>query len=104
MPAEATISLSQPDNCKSTSKYYKEESTLHGQADLLHPLLEDRVSSGLTNDQVCPLHDHNADKEGCMASELHYLPLFIGLESRQSREHSDLLPLLSGAHTKFSRH
>lgn len=59
----------------------------HGQADLLHPLLEDRVSSGLTNDQVCPLHDHNADKEGCMASELHYLPLFVGLRSRQSREH-----------------
>lgn len=27
MPAEATISLFQPDNCKSTSKYYKEEST-----------------------------------------------------------------------------
>lgn len=60
---------------------------LHRWPYLLHPLLEDRIPSGLTNDQVRPLHNHNADKEGCMASELHYFPLFIGLGNRQSREH-----------------
>lgn len=80
------------------------EYILLGQPDLLHSLLEDRVSSGLTNDQVCPLHNHNADKEGSMASELHYFPLFVGLETKAESIGSNMLPLLSGTYTKFSRH
>lgn len=47
---------------------------------LLHPLLEDRVPSGLADDQVSPLHHHNTDEEGRMAGELHYLPLLVGLK------------------------
>lgn len=47
---------------------------------LLHPLLEDRVPSGLADDQVSPLHHHNTDEEGCVAGELHYLPLLVGLK------------------------
>ena len=46
----------------------------------LHPLLEDRIPPGLADDQVGPLHHHDADKEGCVAGELHDLPLFVGLK------------------------
>lgn len=45
---------------------------------VLHPLLEDRIPPGLTNDQVGPLHHHDTDKEGCVAGELHDFPLLIG--------------------------
>lgn len=45
----------------------------------LHALLEDRVPPGLTDDKIGPLHDDDADEEGCVAGELHNLPLLIGL-------------------------
>lgn len=45
----------------------------------LHALLEDRVAAGLADKEVGPLHHHDADKEGCVASELHHLSLLIGL-------------------------
>lgn len=44
-----------------------------------HALLEHRVPSGFADDDICPLHHHNADKEGCVARELHNLTLLIGL-------------------------
>ena len=52
---------------------------------LLHALLEHRVASGLTDDDICPLHDHNTDKEGCMAGKLHDLTLFIRLCRERNR-------------------
>uniref|UniRef100_A0A480H9S2 Sodium/potassium-transporting ATPase subunit alpha-1 n=1 Tax=Sus scrofa TaxID=9823 RepID=A0A480H9S2_PIG len=45
---------------------------------VLHPLLEDGIPPGLADDQVGPLHHHDADKEGRVAGELHDLPLFVG--------------------------
>ena len=45
----------------------------------LHALLEDRVTAGLADDEVGPLHDHDAGKEGRVARELHHLPLLVGL-------------------------
>lgn len=47
---------------------------------LLHSLLEDRIPSGLTDNQVCPLYHHNADKECCVASEFYNFPLLISLK------------------------
>lgn len=41
--------------------------------------MEHRVATRLADDEVSPLHHHNADKEGCVAGKLHHLPLFIGL-------------------------
>lgn len=46
----------------------------------LHALLEDREAAGLADDEVSPLHDDDADKEGRLARELHHLPLLIGLQ------------------------
>lgn len=45
----------------------------------LHSLLEDRVPPGLTDDQIGPLHDDDADEEGRVAGELHDLPLLVSL-------------------------
>lgn len=50
----------------------------------LHALLEDRVAAGLADDEVSPLHNHDAGKEGRVARELHHLPLLIGLGRRQA--------------------
>ena len=44
-----------------------------------HALLEDRVSAGLADDEVSPLHNHDADKEGRLACELQHLALLVGL-------------------------
>lgn len=49
--------------------------------DLLHSLLEDRVPSGLADNHISPLHNHNTGKEGRVARKLHNLPLFVGLEN-----------------------
>lgn len=45
----------------------------------LHALLEERISAGLADDEVRPLHNHNADEEGRLACVLHHLPLLVGL-------------------------
>lgn len=50
--------------------------------DSLHALLEDRVSPGLTDDQIGPLHNDNADKECRVAGKLNDLPLLVGLGNR----------------------
>lgn len=47
--------------------------------DSLHALLEHRVASGLADDDICPLHHHNAYEKGCVASELHDLALLVCL-------------------------
>ena len=44
---------------------------------ILHSLLEDRVSSGLTDDQICPLDDNNRHEESSMASVLQDLSVSI---------------------------
>lgn len=54
--------------------------------DLLHSLLEDRIPPGLADNQIGPLHNHNAGEECCVASELHNLSLFICL-----RKHNNVL-------------
>lgn len=51
----------------------------------LHSLLEHRVTPGLADDDISPLHNYNTDKEGCVACELHNLPLLICLMVRESR-------------------
>ena len=43
-----------------------------------HALLEDRKTSGLTDDQISPLDDNNGDKEGSVASVLQALPVMVG--------------------------
>jgi len=48
------------------------------QAVVLHALLEERQSSGLTDDQISPLHNHNGDEESCMAGVLQLLTLGVG--------------------------
>ena len=47
---------------------------------LLHSLCEERISPGLTDDQICPLHDHNTDKEGSVTSEFQDLALAVSLQ------------------------
>ena len=44
---------------------------------ILHSLLEDRVSSGLTDDKICPLDDNNRHEESSMASVLQDLSVSI---------------------------
>lgn len=46
---------------------------------LLHSLVEQRESPGLTDDQIGPLHNHDGHKESCVTSVLQDLPLVIGL-------------------------
>ncbi len=55
---------------------------------LLHSLLEDRVSSGLADDQIGPLYNYNTGEEGRVACELHNLPLLVRLR-RSRTQHSD---------------
>lgn len=45
---------------------------------VLHALLEERQSPGLTDDQIGPLHNHNGDKESCVAGVLQLLTLSVG--------------------------
>lgn len=45
---------------------------------VLHALLKEGIPPGFADDQISPLDDHNAGKEGCVAGEFNYLPLFIG--------------------------
>ncbi len=47
--------------------------------DSLHSLLEDRITPGLADNQIGPLHDHNAGEECCVARELYNLSLFVCL-------------------------
>ena len=45
---------------------------------ILHSLLEDRVSSGLTDDEIGPLDHHDGDEEGGVAGVLQDLPVGVG--------------------------
>jgi len=47
----------------------------------LHALLEDGVPARLADDEVGPLHHHDADEEGGVAGELHDLPLLVRLRA-----------------------
>ena len=42
-----------------------------------HSLLEDRVPSGLADDEICPLDHHDGDEEGSLAGVLQDLPVSI---------------------------
>ena len=44
---------------------------------VLHTLLEHGVLPGLTDDEIGPLHDHDRDEEGSVASVLKDLPVGI---------------------------
>lgn len=46
----------------------------------LHALLEHRVASGFADDDIGPLHHHDADEERRVAGELHDLALLVGLK------------------------
>lgn len=61
--------------CRQESKY------------LLHSLCEERISPGLTDDQICPLHNHNTDEEGSMAGELQDLTLIVSLQGAVKIDH-----------------
>lgn len=52
----------------------------------LHALLEHRVPSGLADDDVRPLHHHDAHKERRVTRELHDLTLLVGLSRRETDE------------------
>ena len=45
---------------------------------VLHALLEHAELPGLADDEVGPLHDHDGDEEGGVASVLQLLPVSIG--------------------------
>ena len=45
----------------------------------LHSLLKDGIPPGLANDQIGPLDDYNAGKEGCVAGKLNNLSALICL-------------------------
>lgn len=49
----------------------------------LHALLEHGVATGLADDEVGPLHNYDAGKEGRVACELYHLPLLVGLGGRE---------------------
>ena len=55
---------------------FKENSKVHHI--IHHALLEDRVLSGLTNDEISPLYNYNGDEESCMACVLQYLSISVG--------------------------
>lgn len=52
--------------------------------DSLHALLEYRVTPGFADDDISPLHYYNTDEEGCVACELHNLPLLVCLRARET--------------------
>ena len=46
----------------------------------LHSLLEERVHSSLADDEVCPLHYHNACKEPSVTGVFQPLALIVALQ------------------------
>lgn len=55
-------------------------------SDSPHALLEHRVTSSLADDDISPLHYYDTDKEGCVACELHNLPLLVCLWAGEERK------------------
>lgn len=53
---------------------------------ILHALLKKGVSACFADDEVCPLHHHNAHKEGCVTSEFYNLALLIGLNNKKKHK------------------
>lgn len=49
--------------------------------------MEDRVPPGLTDDNIGPLDDDDADKEGGVAGEFHDLPLLVSLKGNTQKTH-----------------
>ena len=47
---------------------------------VLHALLEQRQTSCFTDNQICPLHNNNTDKESCVASKFQLFSLLIALK------------------------
>lgn len=45
-----------------------------------HSLLDQRITTGLGNDQVSPLHDYDGNEEGRVAGIFEDLALGVGLE------------------------
>lgn len=50
---------------------------------ILHALLKKGISACFADDEVSPLHHHNANEEGCVTSELYYLALLVGLKKTE---------------------
>ena len=67
----------------------------------LHALLEDGVPPGLTDDQVGPLHNDDADEEGRVAGELHNLPLLVSL-TRNTSFAKEFTPRVKGQIITFT--
>lgn len=55
--------------------------TTERKLNVLHALLEQRQTSCFTDEQISPLHDHNADEESRVAGKLQFFSLFITLKS-----------------------
>lgn len=49
---------------------------------LLHALVDDGVTAGLTNDQVSPLHHHDGHEERSVAGVLKDLAVVVGLQCK----------------------
>lgn len=49
----------------------------------LHSLLENRVPSGLADDQICPLYYYNTGEERRVARKLHNLSLLVCLRKHR---------------------
>jgi len=64
-----------PVSHKSTIAYYVCIQPLS-----LHSLLKERVDSGLADDEVSPLHYHDAHKEPCVACVLQLFALIVALQ------------------------
>ena len=48
----------------------------------LHSLVNDGVSTRLTNDEICPLHDHNGYEESGVASVFQHLSVVVCLKQK----------------------
>lgn len=57
---------------------------------ILHALLKKGISACFADNEVSPLHHHNAHEEGCVTGELHNLALFIGLNKKKQTQKMSL--------------
>lgn len=53
---------------------------------LRHLLLQNGVLASLTNDQICPLHNNDTDKEGGVTSVFKNFSLTVGLQGKQTAQ------------------
>lgn len=51
-----------------------------------HALVDDRIATGLADNQICPLHYDDRHEEGGVTRVLQSLPLPIGLKRKRKRD------------------